>query len=86
MMSLGLTGMDYLILAGGYIIWLIISLYEERDMKKHGGDGTEAFREMLARKPLPLRWIVFLLALAAVLAAGIYGPGYDASAFIYRGF
>ena len=86
MMSLGLTGIDYLILAGGCIIWLIISLYEERDMKKHGGDGTEAFREMLARKPLPLRWIVFLLALAAVLAVGIYGPGYDASAFIYRGF
>ena len=86
MMSFGLTGIDYLILAGGCAVWLIISIYEEWSMKKNGGDGTQSFREMLARKPLALRWAVLLLGLAAILIMGVYGPGYDANAFIYRGF
>jgi len=43
-------------------------------------------RAILDEKPLAVRWGLFLLLLAAVLALGIYGPGYDASAFIYRGF
>ena len=86
MMSFGLTGIDYLILAGGCAVWLIISIYEEWSMKKNGGDGTQSFREMLAGKPLALRWAVLLLCLAAVLIMGVYGPGYDANAFIYRGF
>ena len=53
---------------------------------KHGGDGTDAFRIMLETKPTAIRWIVLLAGFAFVLAMGVYGPGYDASAFIYRGF
>lgn len=86
MLDLGVTKVDYVILLICIIIWFFISLYEEIDMKKNGGDGTEAFRKMLASKPLVLRWTVLLIGFAMVLVFGVYGPGYDASAFIYRGF
>jgi len=85
-MNLGITDIDYLILAGACAIWIIISIIEERDMKRNGGDGTEAVRDLLQSKPFPIGWAVVLLGFAAILIAGVYGPGYDASAFIYRGF
>ncbi len=86
MMSFGLTEIDYLIIAVCCLVWLMISIYEERISRQEGGAGEEAVRNMLDEKPLPLRWALILLMLAAMLAVGIYGPGYDASAFIYRGF
>ena len=86
-MSLGLGGIDFAILFVCCLIWFIISLIEERGGNR-GGDGTHSsyMRAALDEKPLFVRWGLFLLLLAAVLALGIYGPGYDASAFIYRGF
>ena len=86
-MSLGLGGIDFAILFVCCLIWFIISLIEERGGNS-GGDGTHSsyVRAALDEKPLFVRWGLFLLLLAAVLAVGIYGPGYDASAFIYRGF
>ena len=41
---------------------------------------------VLERQPLVLRWTVYLLLIFAVLIFGIYGPGYDAAAFIYFAF
>ena len=54
-------------------------------LKKAQEKGVK-IREALDEKPVLLRWAVYLLGFAAVLIFGIYGPGYDASAFIYRGF
>lgn len=85
-LSLGLTGVDFGILLGCCILWLMVSLCEEKDMRKNGGTGAEGFRKWLEAKPLPLRWSILLMGLASVLALGVYGPGYDAGAFIYRGF
>lgn len=85
-MSLGFTNTDYLILLVACIIWFLISFYEERTARIDGGDGTQAFRQLLDSRPLPFRWFVLLLGLALVISVGIYGPGYDAAAFIYRGF
>ncbi|MDO4176998.1 MAG: MBOAT family O-acyltransferase [Bacillota bacterium] len=86
MLNLGITEIDYLILLVGCVIWFVISLCEEKHMLKNGGDGTEGFRERLENRPLVLRWLILLAGFAMVLALGVYGPGYDASAFIYRGF
>ena len=55
-------------------------------MRKNGGTGAEGFRKWLKTKPLSLRCSILLMELAIVLALGVYGPGYDAGAFIYRGF
>lgn len=85
-MSLGLTNTDFLIILVCCIIWLVISIIEERCARTEGGQGESALRDMLDKKPLPLRWTVLLIGFTLVLALGIYGPGYDASAFIYRGF
>lgn len=86
LLSLGLNETDFLIILVSCIVWLVISLVEERDMRMNGGDGTAGFRQAMDRMPLPVRWILILLMLTAVMALGVYGPGYDAGAFIYRGF
>ncbi len=43
-------------------------------------------RIWLAKRPLPLRWAVYLALLFAVLLEGQYGPGFEAADFIYQGF
>lgn len=47
--------------------------------------GAEV-RLLIDKLPLSGRWVVYLAGFAAVLVFGIYGPGYDAATFIYRGF
>lgn len=75
--DLGLYPADFIILAVCMIVWFAISFIEET---------KEPVRELLSRRSYALRWTLMLILLAAVLMLGIYGPGYDASAFIYRGF
>ena len=84
-MSLGLTEIDFLILLVCCVIWFFVSLHEEKNMRAEGGTGAEALRNTLDGRPV-LRWVLLLGAFALVLSLGIYGPGYDVSAFIYRGF
>lgn len=43
-------------------------------------------RVMLANQNILFRWFILLLLLFAVILWGQYGPGYDASDFIYKGF
>ncbi len=43
-------------------------------------------REMIAKQNLIVRWAIYLGAIFAVLILGIYGPGYDASAFVYMAY
>lgn len=51
------------------------------------GSGTDAeMREYIDGKGMAVRWCIYLALFLAVLILGIYGPGYDASVFIYREF
>lgn len=43
-------------------------------------------RESIAGKPIVLRWCAYYTLIFAVLILGFYGPGYNASDFIYAGF
>lgn len=43
-------------------------------------------RPMITRLPLVPRWILYFVFLYAILIFGAYGPGFDASAFIYFQF
>lgn len=45
-----------------------------------------SIRSSIAKQGLVVRWAVYLAAVVFLLICGIYGPGYDASAFIYQQF
>ncbi|NLD20588.1 MAG: MBOAT family protein [Clostridiales bacterium] len=75
--ELGLGWCDFFIIFGCCIIWFTISYKQEKGVK---------IRKALEEKPLLYRWGILFAGLVIVLIFGIYGPGYDAAAFIYRGF
>ncbi len=76
LMQLGLSSADYLVLTLSVLILLTASLF--------GRSGS--VREMLAQKPLPLRYASCFLLMLSILIFGAYGVGYDASQFIYSQF
>lgn len=43
-------------------------------------------REIIARQGIVFRWGVYLLGIMSIIIFGMYGPGYNASTFIYQGF
>lgn len=57
-------------------ILLIVSVLQEKG----------SVRQMIANQNLVVRWIIYYAAFFAVVIYGIYGPGYDASAFVYMNF
>ena len=75
--QLGLTERDYVLLGFCLLFWIVISILQENGIH---------IRETLSKQNLAFRWFIYILGFMAVLIFGIYGPGYDASTFIYRGF
>lgn len=57
------------------ILWIVDMLQEKMPLRK-----------TLAKQNLIFRWVLMFGLLFAVLIFGIYGPGYDASSFIYEQF
>ncbi len=57
------------------VLW-IVDMMQER----------MCLRDKLAEQQLVFRWAVILGGIFSVLIFGIYGPGYDASSFIYEQF
>lgn len=45
-----------------------------------------SIRETIAKQSIIFRWLIYYVLLFAVLIYGIYGPGYNASEFIYGQF
>lgn len=45
-----------------------------------------SIRESISKMHIVVRWLIYLFAFYSVVIFGIYGPGYDASAFVYMGF
>lgn len=82
METVALTWIDYLVLLLCCGVWFFVSYKQE---KAGDHDGTY-IRKTLDDMSIPKRWAILLGGFAAVLTMGIYGPGYDAAAFIYRGF
>ncbi len=76
LMELGLTMLDYWILAGGTVLMLCVSLLHR----------TGSVREKIGRRVYPLRFAIWYGLFLAVLLMGAYGIGYDASQFIYNQF
>ena len=76
LLQLGLSGLDYGILAVGLVLLITVSLVQR----------TGSVREKLAAQAYPVRFAVWYGLFLAVLLMGAYGAGYDASQFIYNQF
>ena len=74
--KLGLGGAEWIVLLASLAVLIVSDLLAE----KH------PMRPVLAEKPLPIRWAVYLIGIFAVLIFGVYGPGFSESQFLYFQF
>lgn len=75
--SYGLSKYDFMLLAVVLLIWLMVSLLEERG---------EDVRTYLACRPAVIRWAFYYGIVLLLLVTGIYGGGYDTAVFMYQSF
>ena len=73
----GVDRENFIVLSFAILLLLVIGILQENGLK---------IREALSRQNLVFRWGMIFLLLAAVIIFGVYGPEYDASAFIYGKF
>lgn len=74
---LGLNGWELAVLLGALLVLLAVDAARERGLP---------LRRMVTAQPLPLRWLVYYAAVLSLLVFGIWGPQYDAAAFLYFQF
>jgi len=70
----GLTRLDFFILFLSLSIWWWVSNIKEQGLR---------IRETLMKQNVWFRWILVVGIIWAIAIFGIYGPGFDASAFLY---
>lgn len=75
--SYGLSKYDFVLLFGALLLWLAVSVIEER--------GFDV-RTVIADRPLAVRWICYYGVVLLLLVTGIYGGSYDTAAFMYQSF
>ena len=75
----GLDGKDYLVLIISSMLIFFVSLKQERNPDK-------TMRQMLETNYQKKQWIMLMLGLLAIAIFGVYGPGYNASDFVYMQF
>lgn len=76
LLQLGLDGIETAVAVLSLLLLWAVSLRQRK----------ESVRESVAKKPLPIRWVLWYALLFAVILLGYYGPGYSAAEFIYQGF
>ncbi len=76
MMTLGLTGYDYLILLIGMLTLFAVSMIQRKG----------SVRTRLFALPFAVRAALVIALFTAVILFGAYGPGYDVGQFIYNRF
>ncbi len=77
LLSLGLTGGDFLLLGLAAAVLVAVEFYQER-----GGH----VRETLARQRPLVQWLAIVVPLLVIVAFGVFRTGYISSAFIYGQF
>lgn len=75
--QLGLGRPDFWVMVFSLGILLLVSVLQE---------GGKSVRQRLAEQNLVFRWIVLFALIFGIIIFGVYGLGYDAQSFIYRGF
>lgn len=74
--GMGLDYKDWCVVIIGLLVVRRISILQEKG----------SVREAIARKNIVLRWLIYYAAFFIILIFGMYGPGYNASDFIYGNF
>lgn len=72
-----LDARDMAVLAVGTAVLLVVDILHERGVR---------IRQRIAEQSLPLRWLLYIGGLLAVMIFGAYGDNYDPAAFIYAQF
>lgn len=75
--TLGLDRKNFTLMLFAVFIMLAVDTVHERGVR---------IRETIARQNIVVRWAVYYAAIFAIIIFGIYGPGYDATSFIYQKF
>lgn len=75
--SYGLSKYDFLLLLAALLIWLMVSVTEEK--------GQDV-RSVLSGKPAAVRWGCYYGIVLLLLITGIYGGSYDTAVFMYQSF
>lgn len=73
----GLDQKDFYVALAGVALIIVVDILHER--------GIE-IRKSIASQALPIRWIIYYGAIFAFVIFGMYGPGFDASSFVYGAF
>ena len=77
LLGLGLDTMNWVLLAAGLVFLFVRDLCVRRGI---------SLRVQLQKQGIWLRWLLYIGAVLLILVCGIWGPGYDASTFIYSQF
>ncbi len=75
--SYGLSRYGFLLLFVACLLWLAVSVLEER--------GKDV-RRMVAACPMAVRWGCYYGVVLLLIVTGIYGGSYDTAAFLYQSF
>ena len=73
----GVNQREMLVMFLCILVLLVVGILQESGVK---------IRETLSKQGIVFRWGIILAMMFAILVFGVYGPEYDASAFIYGGF
>ena len=75
--SYGLSKYELALLLAALVIWLAVSVIEER--------GQDV-RDFMAGRPAAVRWVCYYGIVLLLLVTGIYGGSYDTAVFLYQSF
>lgn len=78
--SLGLDTANWIVLFASFAVLVAVDVYKYREKQE---EAPRLVLQAIAKKPLLVSWLVFMLLFVAVLLFGMYGLGYDSGAFIY---
>lgn len=63
------------------VLFLFLLLWGVSMLQEKG-----SLRLRISEYNIVFRWMIYYIAIVAIVVLGIYGPGYDASSFVYIGF
>lgn len=74
--SMGLDRPNFILLLVTIVVLWGVSMLQLRG----------SVREMIARQNIVVRWLIYYMLFFSILIFGEYGPGFDASSFVYMNF